>query len=34
MGDKNPKKMPKKATKVEKKAPVTISEAAPTKKPK
>ena len=34
MGDKNPKKMPKKATKVEKKVPVQVSEPAPTKKPK
>ena len=33
MGDKNPKKMPKKATKVEKKATVQVSEPAPTKKP-
>jgi hypothetical protein len=34
MGDKNPKKMPKKAAKVEKKAPVPASEPTPTKKPK
>jgi hypothetical protein len=34
MGDKNPKKMPKKAAKVEKKAPVTTSDSTQIKKPK
>ena len=34
MGDKNPKKMPKKAVKVEKKVPVPTSESVTAKKPK